>query len=344
MRTAQYPFFCFALFAIPASSAVKNPKIWIKPPQVFFFEFKAHVKALGAPNLTYGEGRLQGARARAAAFPLKEKIIQAQEFYLSGDGASAQKIFGEISALAHSADWRSEQRRIIFYSFLRRAQDENSPEKRKSLLLSAGNLVLWDFGPGGAFGPGDSDRQLFPPPLLEELDGLRASRSVLSVQWKKIFPHHEAILLNGKEVRRESAAQIPEGSYRVSAFSSSHAPWSKILPLSQLLAHPVKAAPLVKGYCGSLQIKEEWAGGNIFLFPPSDCEKDIVFSKAWEESLKKRRIPLKAENPKQLPQAKTPKWLWALGSGAAAVGLVVLFSALSESSPEAPPSQSSYHY
>ena len=322
------------------------PKRWIKPPQASFSGFQAHVQALGPPNISYGESALQKARERAAAFPLKEKIIQAQELYLSGAAAGAQKIFGEISALAHSADWSSGQRRIIFYSFLRRAQGESGPGKRKSLLLSAGSLALWDFRPGGAFGPEDPDRELFPPPLLRELDELRSRQPSLSVDWKKIFPHHEIILLNGKRLDKGRKSQIPEGVYRASAFSSSHEPWSKALSLSQLLSHSIKAEPLTKGYCGSLRLRQKFAAENVFLFPPSDCEKDLAFSKARQEKLLKSRPPplkeAEAAGQKAAQAEDSKKWLWAAGAGLAA--LVVLFAALSDGPPEEPPSKRTFHY
>ncbi len=357
-------------------------RIWIKPPQASFSEFEAYIKALGPGSASYAASRLARARRQAKAFSLKKKITQAQELYLSGQGAAAQKMFRDISRLAHSADWGGGQRRIIFYSFLRQAQAESHPDKRKSLLLSAGNLVLWDFSrAGGAFGSDGSDRKLFPPPLLNELEGLRQGRPLLSVEWQKAFPHHEIVLLNGRRAGREGLSQIPEGAYRVSAFSSSRAPWQKTLSLSYLLARPPKTEALTSGYCQSLRIKHKYlrsgagnagkktaaaagaagaAGGeNILLFRPSsdDCGKNLIFSKSAEaggelsaaaagKASQGRAKGLLGESAPHLtepPQAKNQKWIWLAGAGL--IGLIVLFAVFSgDGSDEPPPSQGAFHY
>ena len=66
-------------------------------------------------------------------------------------------------------------------------------------------------------------------------------------------------------------ARISQGVYRVSAFSSSHRPWSKKLSLSELLQKKVQTKKLTYGTCKDLKIRPEEIGKNIQLLPVSSC-------------------------------------------------------------------------
>ena len=97
--------------------AKADPKIWIKAPQMSFQEFKTSVEALGSPHISYAEHLLLQERERARAFQLKEKLLLAQEFYLSGEGKKAIRAFKRITDLALSANWTEEDRRNHFVFF-----------------------------------------------------------------------------------------------------------------------------------------------------------------------------------------------------------------------------------
>ena len=176
------------------------------------------------------------------------------------------KAFKQITDLALSADWTEEDRRIIFYSFLRQAQGEEDLEKRKALLLSASGFILFDNE-----GLKDSDKGLFPPPLMEELRLMKKQANFLSLDWEKIFPDHEILLINGRQIQKDIEVKIPQAFYRVSAFSSSHRPWSKNLSLSDLLLQDARTKSLTKGSCRNLQVQLERKEKNLELLAPSSC-------------------------------------------------------------------------
>lgn len=240
--------------------------IWIKAPQMPSQEFKAHIKALGPSHKSYAQNLLKQKREESKSFRLKDRLIEAQEFYLSGEGKKAANAFYEITELALKADWDKEDRRIILYSFLRLAQNEEDLEKRKALLLSAEN-----FAPFQINRENYPDHSLFPPPLMEELKLVQEKTNQLSVDWKTLFPQHEIILINGKKIQKDKKSEIPQSFYRVTALSSSHKSWSKNLNLSKLLTQKIKTNSLTKGTCEKLQIKSSALKEHIHIASFSNC-------------------------------------------------------------------------
>ena len=241
--------------------------IWVKAPHTPFDEFEAGIKTLDF-STSYAEYKLKQKRAIAKAFKLKDKILQAQQFYLSGEDKKAIRSFRQITRLAALADWDREDRRIILYSFLRRAQSEEDKNKRKALLFSA-----LDF----AFFPINSesyrDYNLFPPPLMEELRLIQEKTPALYVHWESVFPQHEIILINGKKMRKEEKTRLPQSHYRVSAFSSSHQAWTQNLNLSELLSKKIQTKRLSKGYCENLKLALDKEAQNIKILNLSNCPK-----------------------------------------------------------------------
>ena len=254
------------VFSYKADGKSVEERVWIKPVPIPFKEFKAHISALGFPHVSYAQYQLKLARKQAQAFQLKEKLMSAQEFYLSGEETKALKAFQNISQKALQADWAEEERRVLLYAFLRQAQMEAKTEKRTALLLSALEFSLFKINSLDY-----SDYDLFPPPLLKEIQLIQEKTNSLLIDWNKIFPKHEILLINGQRMEKGKKLKIPQGFYRISAFSSSHRPWSQKQRLSEMLTGKIETTSLTTGWCEKTKIKPENIKTNIKLLPFSNC-------------------------------------------------------------------------
>ena len=281
-------------------------------------EFKAHIKTLGFPHISYAQHLLKQKRKQAKLFQLKEKLLVAQELYLSGEGEGAIKAFQQITKNAPLADWDEEDRRIILYSFLRIAQSEEDTEKRKALLLSASAFALFKINSVNY-----PDQNLFPPPMMEELKLIQEKPNVLFVDWKLIFPNHEIVLINGELMPKDKKTNIPQAFYRVSALSSSHQAWSENLSLSELLTQKIKTKRLTKGPCNNLKMQWNEEQTNIQILPFSDCPKPAVlnFEKNKPTAKRKNHRKIKknftkktSEKNKSLDQFKPSDALYSMDS------------------------------
>ena len=256
------------IFFAPQALLAQNT-IWVKAPHTSLDEFKASVETLDS-SLSYAEYKLRQRRAMAKAFKLKDKLLQAQKLYLSGENKKAIRAFQKITRLAPLADWDEEDRRILLYSFLRTAQSEENEDKRKALLFSAMNFAFFPISSESY-----KDYNLFPPPLMEEFRLIQEKTPALYAHWESVFPHHQIILINGKKMRKGEKARLPQSYYRVSAFSSSHQIWTQNLNLSELLSKRIQAKRLSKGYCENLKLAFDKEDQNIKILNSSNCPRPV---------------------------------------------------------------------
>ena len=289
--------FLVAIFSYKAQSKREEKVIWMKPNPMPFKEFKVNVKALGYPHVSYAEEQLRLSRKKAQSFQLKEKLISAQELYLSGEENKARKAFQNISKMALQADWNQEDRRILIYAFLRQAQMEQRPEQKTALLLSAMEFALFKINSLDY-----SDYHLFPPPLLQEIQLLQEKVNYFLADWNSIFPQHEILLINGQRFKKDKKIKIPQALYRVSAFSSSHESWSENKNFSELLTENIKTKTLTMGFCEKRKIKPANIKENIKLMPFSNCDKIA--------SLNLRKNTQSKSKRKQLLQTKSSASKW----------------------------------
>lgn len=325
------PRFLYFLLFLFFFSSTNATIAWIRAPQTSFINFKAHIDALDDPHITYAEHQLSHYRKTAKNFQLIDRIQKAQEFYLSGTIPSAKEAFQNITRLAHKADWDEEDRRIIFYAFLRNAQLEDQPDIKRAFLLSAIPLFQIPITPQHA------DYTLFPPPLTEKFNALLKSQVFFTVNWKEVFPKHEIILINGKRAPPDKPLKIPEGLYRITALSSSNTPWSKTVNLSRLLSRTIHTKALTIGACKNLKIAPQWEEKSVRLLSP-ECPTPLKFAgptvkpekgkgpaapelNSLEKELSAQtRLSQKTKIPKKI--SDIPKWVWVV-SGAVAVSLVI---------------------
>ena len=337
-KLSFFPVFFILCFPQTAKAGLA----WIKPPGTPFKSFRAHVDALGSSHETYGERRLSLQRKKAGAFRLLRRIQTAQELYLSGTLKSAEGAFRKIARLAHSADWNEEDRRIIFYAFLRSAQITGSADIRKALLLSAVQFFRKPVTPRHA------DYNLFPPPLIRQFNELLKAQVFFTVNWREVFPEHEIILVNGERVPSNKPSKIPSGAHRVTALSSSHIPYSKVISLSRLISRQVNTKSLTTGVCRELKTVSGWEAKSVRLLKP-ECPAPLKFAGPAvlpEKPLPEKRFlsqsalslavvgaGQKTETPKKI--SSVPKWVWIAG-GTAAAGLILHLSYTSAEKPPPP--------
>jgi len=248
------------------ASPLLNAEIWIKDTKSSWFEFQSHLISLDSKPISYGEHLLKSKREEANHFPLKDLLLKAQEHYLSGEITLALKGFQKITSLSLLADWNEEQRKTILYAFLRRAQNETNLHKKQALLISASQFIL------DAITTDYLDYSLFPPPLLEQLKEIQKQQILVSLPLKQLFSHYEIVLINGKRISLEQKnIKIPSASYRVTALSSSHKSWTKIIPISYLLTQNIKTHSLTTGYCKNIKLKQN--NNDMKIFYNKDCHK-----------------------------------------------------------------------
>ena len=208
----------------------------LKAPQTPLEEFSAYVQTEGITS--YSKAQFEKIQEQSDSIQkLTVLIEQAQKSFLKDHLNQAGDYFRSITKKAYKKDWTGEAQKIIFYSFLRLAQIEWKGLEAEALLYSA-----------SIFAPHlDPDTKLFPPPLIQKFNSIRKNQAKISVSLRKIFPFHETILINGRKFSNE--VHLPYGEYRVTALSSSHKKWSRVISLSQLVQKRIVTMPLVSGSC-----------------------------------------------------------------------------------------------
>ena len=257
----------FLIFCLSFFFSESFAGVWIASPDTPPLEFKAHVMALGKGKKTYAQNRWEYLKKQTKGFRLKNRITKAQAAYLSGD--SSKKLFQSIADMAYVGDWNEEQRRVILYALLRLAQLSDSPNEKKAFLIFASRFITEDLSSTWP------EYNLFPPPLVERLNQLKSGQTSFLIDWRKRFPHHEIVLVNGKKMKGKT--RLNEGRYRITALSSTHAPYVRTLHLSELLSGVLKTQPLTEGHCDTLKVRPQWHQRHIKLFRRKDCRKEYAF-------------------------------------------------------------------
>ena len=224
---------------------------------------------------------------------------------------NAGDYFHAIVKQAYDKDWNEESQRIIFYSFLRLFQIESKGSAPESFLHSA-VLFAPELKP---------DEQIFPPPLIEKFKAIKSSVQGVDVRLKPIFPLHEILLINGKEVHLEKKLNLPYGEYRITALSSSHKSWTRVISLSQLIRSKIITPSWIKGSCTQAMIPEKLQ--NYWTLFPDFC--------VWKKPLKTMPVqPILAKKKSDIPWNKYAKWI-VVGGGAVVLAVVLAHSIQSTS-------------
>ena len=309
-------------------------KIWLRAYDASLEDFYVFLET--SSRMSYAEFQLNHLREQIQKFQIKEKLISAQKLYLDGKNKKAMRFFNQITKEAYSADWSKEEHRIILYAFLRSAQIQEEKEQAQALLILARN-----FNGRSLLEETYTDFNLFPPPLMNQLEKIQEKNSVLYLDWNTLFPNHEIILVNGQKVEKNKAAPLLANRYRVTALSSSHRAWSKKIHLSELGLKSIQTEKLTSDLCEKATlIPELEKQKRFYLFSNSKCKtsKDLILGiepkELNEKNLKQdlelsQRLNLrsgevsqtKEENPDQ-QWSHLPAWL-LVGAGIITLSLLV---------------------
>ena len=221
------------LMALPSYSSLP---VLLKAPQTPLEEFSAYIQTEDITS--YSKSQVEEIQEQSSAVKqLTVLLEQAQKSFLKDHLHQSGDYFRSIVKKAYKKDWGEEAQKIIFYSFLRLAQIEWKGFEAEAFLYSA-----------SVFAPHlNPDTELFPPPLIQKFQSIKKNQARLSVSLKQIFPFHEIVLINGRVFSNK--VRLPYGEYKVTALSSSHKKWSRVISLSKLVQKRVVTAPLVSGSC-----------------------------------------------------------------------------------------------
>ena len=338
--------FLLSLLFLQSQTAIAQNKIWLRGYDTSLEDF--HVFLKSSSRLSYAEFQLASMRKQAQELQLKEKLISAQKLYLNGKKQKAMKFFNQITKEAYSANWSEEDHRIITYAFLRSAQIQEEEDKAQAFLILArnfyGQALLKDTY---------SDFDLFPPPLMSQLEKIQEINPILSPDWKTLFPDHEILLINGQRVDKDKRRKFLPVSYKVTALSSSHRAWSKKIHLSKLILKPIQTEKLSSGFCKKIELIPELKKQKrlqLFSVPKCKASEDLVlgieaFKQETAEKEKQdlsQKLNLRSEELKEIGQMeeenqdKKEKWshlpTWILvGAGIITLSLLVSLGGNKES-------------
>ena len=261
-----------SILLLQTQTVLAQNKIWLRAYDASLEDFDVFLET--SSRMSYAEFQLNYLRKQIQKFQIKEKLISAQKLYLGGKNEKAMRFFNQITKEAYSADWSKEEHRIILYAFLRSAQIQEEEEQAQALLILARN-----FNGRSLIEETYTDFNLFPPPLMKQLEKIQEKNSVLYPDWNTLFPNHEIILVNGQKVKKNKVTPLLAARYRVTALSSSHRAWSKKIHLSELILKSIQTKKLTSGFCEKITlIPELKKQKRLHLFSNSKCKtsEDLI--------------------------------------------------------------------
>ena len=278
-----------------SSSKVKG--VWIQAPQTTDMEFSSYVKTESVK--TYAQYQLEKLRTQPRPINLKELLKEAQMRFLSPEPKESKKLFQQITEHIHSFDWTMEERKIIFYSLFRLAQMERNLQKQKLFLQEAfvfGRDLKLDF-------------DLFPPPVTELYSKIKKIASYSKVTLQSIFPKHQLVLINGRAYVNKEKITLPYGVYRITALSSSHQSYTKVLSLTRLISKKIQTSRLVSGSCKQPNLsglKKTLKREQVRILFSNFCVWNPVFY-----NLAETKIELEDLKEPNKTKGLDEKWIWA---------------------------------
>ena len=119
-------------------------------------------------------------------------------------------------------------------------------------------------------------------------------------------------MINGKQIPlEEKIVKIPESSYRITALSSSHAAWTKIVTTSYLMTQAIKTNSLTTGYCKTLKTKNQLE--DIKIFYNKSCENIKYFGEKELKKYEENSYAISGKNRDKKWSSfkkKVPRWVW----------------------------------
>ncbi len=322
-KTALFAGLCFfRSFTAYSNTALPAPSpgevVLLRSKETNKTEFSAYTKT--EPVKTYGQYQLDRNRKTPRPVHLRSLLKQAQMEFLSYEPERSKKTFRIITGHIHSFDWNKEERQIIFYSLLRLAQMEKDRQKQK-LLIQEALAFKMDLS---------LDMQVFPPPVAKLYLQMKSKTVFVTLDLEKLFPRHEIVLINGKLYSNQEEVSLPYGMYRVTAFSSSHTAYTRVLSLSRFVSKSIVTSPLTGGSCRKPVLTpalNDLQPDYIHILFPNFCVWRPQINQLVNLVNKKEMLPAGIQMPKAEPiqrKKAEEEWLW-LGAAVLLIGTVSLF-------------------
>ena len=310
------------------SHSIVYSKVLMRAADTDFVEFSAYAQTESIK--TFAQYQWDQIRNSLPPVQLESLLTRAQSEFLSDSPESAKMTYQAVVNHTHAFDWDTEERKIIFYSFLRLAQLETEEQRSKLLLKKAvvfgKNLKV--------------DLSLFPPPLVKAYHQIKESIHLISFDLRNIFPNHEWILINGAGYSHDQQVSLPDGTYRITALSSSHKAWTQIISLAQLVTKKIQTPLLVAGQCEKALLSSSLGkkiGHRIQVLFPHFCVWDI--NKPVSLDLKPTGVQELMDNNNSNQKITLNKWFW-LGIAATLVVATVVVMDFEDKNGDSPSSGS----
>lgn len=307
----------------PKSVAAQNADLtpFIRGPGAKQDQFMATAEALNQPTLAdfLDENRPE----LAATEKLQRTFEVAQRNWLEGSIAKSRVHFKAITEMALADDWREPQRIVIQYSFLRLAQTASS-EAEKSSWLKKSIDTFPDLMP---------EDSLFPPPLIEAFQDLRAKILGGAIEFDphEHFSEFRYLLLNGRRIaiQPDLKIRLTNSRARVTLLSDAHSSITELLAREDLVNFRPTPIPLASGSCEKPSLAAAPTGVESLKVVYSDtCLRTRLSSGSWlsaEGGIKNEQQPPSQSTLPPLPSAPPSSWSkskWALlGLSALAAGV-----------------------
>jgi hypothetical protein len=253
-----------ALFAQQAyaSSAV----VYIQSTRTTNSEFSAFVKN-SRSGVTLSDFYLETSPTAEDRKTLLAYLETAQKEYVSGSLEKAKQAFEQLTKISRDSDWAIDERKTIFYAYLRLAQLTNETNQKQQWLAEA---IRFDF----ELRP---DTKLFPPPFRKEFQERYKEELANSKDWdtSSLKQNIVAIKINGKKYNTQFGGSIKlmNGQNRVVLFSNKNAPIIRVLNINQALNLTIPAGYFDNGSCSTPHIMDQplLAGRNSSIYYSEDC-------------------------------------------------------------------------
>ena len=171
---------------------------------------------------------------------LREHLASAQESYLRNDLDFSQAQFREVTNLSFLSDWENEHRIAIHYSFMRRAQMEESKQIQDELITQAIELDPQI----------NIDPKLFNQKLQNQFQTIKKNYKWLEWSPGDLFKRYDRIKINGREVSpRAKKVLLARGTLRLSLFSNAFQAQNIKITGEQLIHWKPIHRPLSRGRC-----------------------------------------------------------------------------------------------
>lgn len=272
-------------------------------------------------------------------------LESAQKEYLEGSLELAKTSFESITRISRDADWTIEERKSIFYAYMRVASLTSDTVARRQWLSEAARFD-YELNP---------DKTIFTPPLVKEFDSIRKEEVSNAKNWD-ISAFKENIVtikVNGKKYGAQYGGSIKllNGANRIVFISNKNMPIARVLNANQALATTIPKEYYSLGTCNNpivnnvpFNLKNRSA-----VFFNSDCillsegedwklkdQKQLVATNNTINNASNLEQTLKRDDEKLKSSGSNSK-LWVLGIIAAGITTALILSAQNTAEPTRQP-------